>query len=140
MKDQTVFELIHTMEKVTNRLIIQWNQSFNENLGISHVLLLSQLKNNGKSRPIDLAKSLGIAPPSVTHLTEKLMKKDLIIRVADDNDKRISYMEITEKGISILNKAQGEGYLLQKKTFEKLSEEERSQMLNVYHKLNQILD
>ncbi|MBN6885844.1 DNA-binding MarR family transcriptional regulator [Cytobacillus horneckiae] len=140
MKDQSVFELIHTMEKVTNRLIIQWNQSFNENLGITHILLLGQLKNNGKCRPIDLANYLGIAPSSITHLTDKLLSRKLIIRIADENDKRISYVAITENGLEILQKAQEEGYLLQMRTFEKLSAEERHQLLTIYNKLNNLLE
>lgn len=40
MKEQTIFEIIHNMDKVTNNLIIQWNKMFNEDLGVSHILVL----------------------------------------------------------------------------------------------------
>lgn len=104
MNDQTVFELIHAMEQVTNRMIIKWNQSFNEGLGISHILLLSHLKRDGKIKPIDLAESLGIAPSSISHLIQKLSKRNYIIRIPDLNDKRISYLEITDEGLEVLKK------------------------------------
>lgn len=114
MNDQTVFELIHAMEQVTNRMIIKWNQSFNEGLGISHILLLSHLKRDGKMKPIDLAESLGIAPSSISHLIQKLSKRYYIKRIPDLNDKRISYLEITDEGLEVLKKAAEDGHQLQK--------------------------
>lgn len=63
------------MDQVTNYLIIQWNKMFNESLGISHILVLSHLKDNGKSRPSDIARTLGLTPPTLTHLSEKLVQK-----------------------------------------------------------------
>ncbi|MCA1028257.1 MarR family transcriptional regulator [Cytobacillus kochii] len=140
MNDQTVFELIHAMEQVTNRMIIKWNQSFNEGLGISHILLLSHLKRDGKMKPIDLAESLGIAPSSISHLIQKLSKRDYIKRIPDLNDKRISYLDITDEGLEVLRKAAEDGHQLQKNTFARLTNEEIKQLLAIYQKLNLTLD
>lgn len=140
MNDQTVFELIHAMEQVTNRMIIKWNQSFNEGLGISHILLLSHLKRDGKMKPIDLAESLGIAPSSISHLIQKLSKRDYIKRIPDLNDKRISYLDITDEGLEVLKKAAEDGHQLQKNTFAQLTNEEIKQLLAIYQKLNLTLD
>ncbi|MGE6753501.1 MarR family winged helix-turn-helix transcriptional regulator [Rossellomorea sp. NPDC071047] len=139
MKDQTIFELLHTMDQVTNKLIIQWNKGFKENLGISHILVLSHLQVNGKSRPSDIAKNLGITPPSLTHLAEKLVTKQLVVRLVDENDRRISYLEITDKGIDMIHKASQEGQALRQNLFEKLTKEERQHLLSIYEKLNQYL-
>ncbi len=75
MEEQTLFELIHNMDKFTNQMIIQWNKTFNEDLGISHVLVLGHLKNNGKSRPSDIAKILGLTP-----LRSVIYRKSLSLR------------------------------------------------------------
>lgn len=140
-EEQTIFELIHSMDQVTNNLIIQWNKLFKENLGISHILVLSHLKRNGKSRPSDIAKALGLTPPSLTHLSEKLVQKELAIRLIDENDRRIVYLAITESGTEILAKAQKEGQGLRKNVYEKLTAEERQQLLSIYKKLsNSIMD
>lgn len=136
MKEKTFFEIIHNMDKVTNHLIIQWNQTFNEDLGISHILVLSHLRTNGKSRPSDIAKALGMKPPSVTHLSDKLVKKDLVVRITDEWDRRIIYLGITEAGQEIIRKANHEGALLRKNLFEKLTEEEQQQLLRIYEKLS----
>lgn len=140
-EEQTIFELIHSMDQVTNNLIIQWNKLFKETLGISHILVLSHLKRNGKSRPSDIAKAIGLTPPSLTHLSEKLVQKELAIRLIDENDRRIVYLAITESGMEILAKAQKEGQGLRKNVYEKLTAEERQQLLSIYKKLsNSIMD
>ncbi|MHC0037751.1 MarR family winged helix-turn-helix transcriptional regulator [Pseudoneobacillus sp. C159] len=136
MKEQTIFELIHNMDKVTNQLIIQWNKLFNEDLGISHILVLAHLKESGKSRPSDIARILGLTPPTLTHLSEKLVKKNLAIRITDESDRRIVYLDITDSGIDMVHKANQEGILLRKNLFDKLSEPEVQQLLKIYEKLN----
>ncbi|UOQ95469.1 MarR family winged helix-turn-helix transcriptional regulator [Halobacillus shinanisalinarum] len=136
MKEQTIFELIHSMDQVTNNLIIQWNKMFKESLGISHILVLSHLKRSGKSRPSDIAGALGLTPPSLTHLSEKLVQKKLAVRLIDDDDRRIIYLAITDKGNSMINKAHKEGKALRRNLFEKLTEEERQHLLGIYEKLN----
>lgn len=139
MKEQKIFELIHSMDQVTNNLIIQWNKIFKESLGISHILVLGHLKRNGKSRPSDIARALGITPPSLTHLSEKLVQKELTVRLVDENDRRIIYLAITDDGIDMVNKAHTEGKALRENLFEKLTDEEVQQLLIIYEKLNKFI-
>lgn len=136
MKEQTIFEIIHNMDKVTNNLIIQWNKIFNENLGVSHILVLGHLMENGKSRPSDIARTLGLTPPTLTHLSEKLVQKELAIRLEDKSDRRIVFLGITDKGKEVVKRANIEGQILRKNLFEKLTDEERQQLLKIYKKLN----
>lgn len=136
MFEDTIFSIIHNMDKFTNNLIVEWNKTFNEDLGVSHVLLLGHLSTHGESRPSTVAKELGLTPPTVTHLSEKLVKKELAIRSTHENDRRSVYLDITPKGLELLHRASLEGQLLRKKLFEKLTVEEQKQMLNIYEKLN----
>lgn len=135
-QNQTIFELIHKMEQITNNMIIQWNQMFHENLGISHILVLSHLHKNGRSRPSDIAKGLGLTPPTLTHLSEKLIKKGLVVRERNEVDRRALYLKITDDGCDILSSAQEKGLQLRMQLFEKLDIEELHQLLNIYSKLN----
>ncbi|WP_028549667.1 MarR family winged helix-turn-helix transcriptional regulator [Paenibacillus sp. UNC451MF] len=136
MEEQTLFELIHNMDKFTNQLIIQWNKTFSEDLGISHVLVLGHLKKNGKSRPSDIAKILGLTPPTLSYLSEKLVAKKFAVRMVDESDRRIIYLGITDIGTDVLKRASLEGQRLRKNLFEKLTEQERTQLANLYKKLN----
>ncbi|HIV74720.1 MAG TPA: MarR family transcriptional regulator [Candidatus Pseudogracilibacillus intestinigallinarum] len=137
MQDQTVFKILHNMDKFTNGLIVQWNKTFNEDLGVSHVLTLGYLYTNGKSRPSQIARELGLTPPTVTHLCEKLVKRGLAVRSLDDNDRRIILLDITEEGTNLLTRANEEGHKLREEMFIKLTKEELNQLLNIYQKLNE---
>lgn len=136
MEEQTIFEIIHSMDKVTNKLIVQWNKAFGEELGVSYILILGYLSTNGQSRPSDIAKQIGYTPPTVTHLTEKLVKKGLIIRVVSESDRRMTYLEITQEGLKILKKANETGKKLRKNLFENLTDEEKENFSIIYKKLS----
>lgn len=139
MKEQTIFEILHNMDKVTNNLIIQWNRLFEGDLGVSHILVLGHLKSHGKSRPSDIAKALGLTPPTLTHLSNKLVKRELVIRKPDESNRRVIYLEITDKGNEVLMIANEEGKVLRRKLFEMLTDEEREQLLSIYGKLSKFL-
>ncbi|WP_340015051.1 MarR family transcriptional regulator [Paenibacillus sp. FSL K6-1318] len=135
-EEQNIFELIHNMDNFTNKLIIQWNKSFNEDLGVSHVLVLSHLHQNGKSRPSDIAKKLGFTPPTLSYLSDKMVAKELVVRMVDEADRRIIYLNITDKGAEVLGRAILEGQKLRKNLFQKLNEEDRAQLVRIFEKMN----
>ncbi|WP_136607415.1 MarR family winged helix-turn-helix transcriptional regulator [Paenibacillus dokdonensis] len=136
MEEQTIFELIQSMENFTNKLIVQWNKTFNEDLGVSHVLVLGHLKQNGRSRPSDIAKTLGLSPATLSYLSDKLVAKELAVRNVDESDRRIIYLEITDKGVEVLRRATLEGQRLKRVLFEKLTEQDRAQMAAIFKKLD----
>ena len=136
MSEKTIFDILHQMDTFTNSVMIKWNKTFNENLGVTHVLTLGYIKRNKNARPSDISKELGLTPPTVTHLVEKLVQKKLVERVLDDSDRRIIYLVITEKGKEVLKRANVEGQKLRRELFLKLNEEEREQLLALYAKLN----
>ncbi|MCK1975668.1 MarR family transcriptional regulator [Jeotgalicoccus huakuii] len=137
MSEKKIFDLLHQMDTFTNQMMIRWNKIFDEDLGVSHILTLSFIQHNAPSRPSDVSKALGLTPPTVTHLVNKLVKKELVEREANENDRRIIYLVITTKGQEILEKAIESGQVLRKEIFLKLTEDERQQLLNLYKKLNQ---
>ncbi|ALS77223.1 MarR family winged helix-turn-helix transcriptional regulator [Planococcus kocurii] len=136
MSEQTIFEIIHNMDKVTDNLIVQWNKSFNEDLGVSHILVLAHLMVHGKSSPSDIAKEVGLTPPTITHLAEKLISKKLAVRTTSESDRRMIILSITDKGVEMVKRANKEGVTLRKKLFETLTTEERDQLLKIYRKLS----
>lgn len=136
MTEKTIFDILHQMDTFTNSIMIKWNKTFDEDLGVSHILALGFIKSNQKVRPSDISKELGLTPPTVTNLVGKLVKKKTVERSLDDSDRRIIYLAITEKGKEVLKRANKEGQVLRREMFLKLSEEERDQLLSLYEKLN----
>lgn len=82
------------------------------------------------------ATVLGLTPSTLTHLSEKLVRKKLAVRITDESDRRIIYLGITDKGNNMVIRANQEGATLRKNLFEELTDEEREQLLKIYEKLN----
>lgn len=135
MSEQTIFDLLHSIEHVTHKMLVKWGQVREQDLGISHILVLHHLREKGESRPSHLAKTLNFTPASLTHLSTKLIDKNLISRRSDDFDRRISFWEITKEGIELVTQAHSDGQILWKELFTHITEEEQETLLVIYKKL-----
>ncbi len=99
--------------------------------------ILAHLMVSGNSRPSDIARTLGLTSATVTHLSEKLVRKQLAVRITDESDRRVIYLGITEKGSDTLHKAEEYGKELRRNLFERLTNEEKDQLLSIFEKLNE---
>ncbi|NKR92783.1 MarR family transcriptional regulator [Rhodococcus hoagii] len=57
----------------------------------------------GRPRLGDVAKALRIAPRSATEVVDRLQKRDLVERVADDVDRRAVCVRLTDSGRRLLD-------------------------------------
>lgn len=135
-EEQTIFNLVHLMDQVTNKMLIRFQQESELSLGISHILVLLELHNKGEQRPSDLAETLGFTPASLTHLSTKLMKSDYITLRNDEEDRRTKYWNITPAGLEVLGKAQEYGVKVRSEFFSHLTQTERENLVAIYTKLN----
>lgn len=137
--DKNIFELLHTIEKISYQMVVKWQQRSNNDLGISHILVLQELVNEGESRPSDIAKKLNFTPASLTHLSMKLTKQGLIERRQSEEDKRTKYLSITNAGKELVEKAYNDGIEVRRELFSHISTEEQQKMLEIYRKLDEAL-
>lgn len=137
--DKNIFELLHTIEKISYQMVVKWQQRSDNDLGISHILVLQELVNEGESRPSDIAKKLNFTPASLTHLSMKLTKQGLIERRQSEEDKRTKYLSITDAGKELVDKAYNDGIEVRRELFSHISTEEQQKMLEIYRKLDEAL-
>lgn len=76
-----------------------------------------------------------VANSSLTYILDKLEKKELILRIKDEKDKRVYYVELSEKGKKTSNKIFSEHYEVMKKYFCIFTEEERDNFIYLMKKL-----
>ena len=65
--------------------------------------ILAHLKKIGKSKVQKLAEISFITSGTITHHINKLVKLDYVTTKKDEIDRRITWVEITPKGIAIFN-------------------------------------
>jgi DNA-binding MarR family transcriptional regulator len=90
---------------------------------------------HGKQQVNNLSESLMITPGGITGICDKLVKKELIGRTRDEGDRRVVFLEITDKGREELQKL----VLIRKKfigdLYGSLSEEDINHLIRIYNEL-----
>lgn len=75
-----------------------------DGLVVSHGNILDILyDNNGKLTMKEISEGINRSKSTVTQLVDKLLKSGYVTKEADLEDKRISYIVLTEKGLRIKN-------------------------------------
>lgn len=69
-----------------------------------------------------LAKTLGITRSAVSQMVNKLELKEIVCRVPDTKDRKIAYIELSEKAMDIYNQMKERVNLFLQKIMERLGE------------------
>jgi DNA-binding MarR family transcriptional regulator len=112
-----------------------------KDLGFADIMVM-MLVSYKEPAPImaDLARELSISNSMMTHIIDKLEKKDLVQRVRDTSDRREIRVKITQEGMNLLNKI----YQNEKKHFlgflEKLEPRKREKFVEALSTLMDIVE
>ena len=94
------------------------------NLTIPQLKSLSFISNNGTSNPGRLATALGVTPPNITGIVDRLFEQGLITRHESQIDRRVLLLQTTEKGEDILSEIRDWRIKTMHKVLTKLNDEE----------------
>lgn len=89
--------------KVWTKLSRDWKINLEQSLaplteGQLHVLEL--LLDSDQMKPSDLLRHLSTTPAAITTLLDRMERNELIARTRDDNDRRIVWITVSDKGMS----------------------------------------
>lgn len=96
---------------------------------------LNVVSEAGKIRMSALATKLGIKARTVTQFVDALEKENILVRVPDPNDRRSTFIQLTDNAPPLLNKVSSAMINIAEEIFAPLSIEERSQLLQLLNKL-----
>ena len=72
-------------------------------LTIPQLKSLFYVSGHGKVNPSALASGIRVTPANVTGIVERLVEQGLLIRTADADDRRVSWLAVTDKGKTLIN-------------------------------------
>lgn len=132
-------KLIKLFYYILKRMKREWN---NQIQGVNHsqYLILNSLMRTGPQKAAQLAELTQTTPGAVTSATDKLVAEGYAQRRGDEGDRRVVYLEITEKGRALaesLGQAQNDVTM---KFFQGLPEEDIQHLIRIYHKISENLD
>jgi len=87
----------------------------------------------------ELAEVFEVKKSAITAIINRLWEKGLIQRTRDENDRRVVYLTLTEKGTALFDKTEERIHKLVESLINKFDETEIKQFLNTFEKLNQVL-
>lgn len=105
--------------------------------------VLATIRRSGKPyrlAPKQLMKSVLITSGAMTALLDRLTKLELIYRVPDEHDKRIKLACLTEKGITVIDKAIVERFDVATSAVQHLDAKKRGQLAKLLKELLMSID
>lgn len=102
VKDIPIPLLLHQILHAQTYRIMQCMKDVDLKPGQAGCLFI--LSKEGRLPQKEIAKKLGVKPPSITALLKKLEARGLIIRCQDEGDQRISWISLSEEGKCYINR------------------------------------
>lgn len=102
-------------------------------------LLLYLLQKNEKCSPGELSRVMKISSARVAAALNNLERKEMIVRLTDDRDKRKVFVELTEEGKKQAKKCRQIPQGMVERLMEQLGEEDSRQMLRILRRINGIM-
>lgn len=128
-----VIEMDRQVQRVVRRRSADaW---MNLNLTVPQVKTLFFVSNQPGTNPTKLAAALGVTPPNITGIVDRLVEQGLLVRRDNDEDRRAHILHTTEKAESILSGLRGRRTDVLREIYECLEQRDLSQLAEGLSKL-----
>jgi DNA-binding MarR family transcriptional regulator len=120
-----IAKILDDSEKIFNSIpVIIPPEWFSSDLTVAQLRILLFLYMRGSARMSDIASGLGITLPTATGIVDNLVKKSLVARETDPQDRRLVICTLSAPGQKLINKIWELGQFQMEKLLEGLSIEQ----------------
>lgn len=102
-REEKMYDLESLMRSIFRQLRNEINVVLGSVLSRNEFIILKSLKENGPQNASNLAKELDVSASHITAVTDSLLSKALITRKRSPNDRRITLIDLTEDGQTVLS-------------------------------------
>lgn len=128
---QAANEVLHAYLQVSRRISEELRGHFGKlNLTFPQTLVLTLLDSDGPMPISALAKATGSANSTISGVVDRLERSGLLRRVRSEQDRRVIFVEVTEKYRAIQEESKNYALSRFSDSINSLSEEELNQVLN----------
>lgn len=133
-----VYFISRTKQKMTQFIQLQLKNQQLDELIPSHGNILTALYENGDKMPLnEIAKRIGRDKSTVTSLVNKLSGLGYVEKVADMKDKRVTFVQLTERGQELKPRFDQISAQVYDTAYRGFSPQEKEQFLLLLKRLNQ---
>ena len=130
-------EIVPIMMKEFAR--IQPQEIYRGKVTLPQILILQHLIFNQPLRMTDIANFMRVSMAATTGIVDRLVKSGYVIRVFDQNDRRIVKIKTTAKGVALMKRLETDRRKSVINIFGKLSEKDRLDYLRVLMRIKSTL-
>lgn len=133
-----VYFISRTKQKMTQFIQSQLRKQQLDELIPSHGNILTVLYENGDRMPLsEIAKRIGRDKSTVTPLVNKLAGLGYVERVAGQQDKRVTFVQLTRQGHELKPRFEQISAQVYETAYRGFSPEEKEQFLSLLKRINQ---
>ena len=136
MNERDIISLISKVRENANSFIIAQMEAWGiKGLVTSHGDILCELFENDKLSMKDLTERIGRDKSTVTVLVDKLLKQGYVEKARDDEDNRIVFVTLTEKGKELKPMFETISKKLIATAYNEISQEEKERLIETLTKI-----
>ena len=139
--NEEIMEIMGLIRQIHIRMSRYYLKMLNEyDMTIQHYTLLLLPIYQGTLRMNEIASKLAVTNPAVTNLVDQLEQKGLIKRLSCEEDRRVTLIEITDEGRSLVEKIQEISLALFSRTFAAFDTDTRAKLKTFFTKFLENFD
>lgn len=138
---QEINEILHAYLQVSRQMSEGLRGHFGKlNLTFPQTLVLTLLDSDGPMPISSLAKATGSANSTISGMVDRLERSGLLRRVRSEHDRRVIFVEVTEKYREVRNESESYAISRFSDSISTLTEEQIHQVLTGLNLLQQALE
>lgn len=107
-RSRAIERIVRTLPRIMGALFSERLMTEEAELTIPQIRTLSALQCHSRRTMGELAEALGVSLPSATQIVDRLVRRGLVERSPDAEDRRVVRVSLTETGASITQEARRE--------------------------------
>ncbi|MBP1996574.1 MarR family winged helix-turn-helix transcriptional regulator [Paenibacillus eucommiae] len=110
-----------------------------EELTVDQFSTIRYIRKRGKCTSSELSDSFCVGKSSITAIITRLFDKELLERMPDEKDRRVTYLSLTVKGAQLADEMEEKIQVLLASYIKHFDEQEAIQFIETYEKLASVL-
>jgi DNA-binding MarR family transcriptional regulator len=136
MVDQyTSGQLVDVFRLVVKQSTAMWRMQIGRSFSPAQFYILEKLNTSGPQKVNDLAAALQITAGAITGRSDKLIEEGYAIRCRAEDDRRVVYLSITDKGKSKLDAISKQWEAIVERFFHGFTEEQIIQQIKFHEQI-----
>lgn len=133
-------ELLELFSNVLKKMKKEWTKQLEHELSPTQYFILKTLNDSGPRKATELADVIQMTPGAITGASDKLVSEGYAERRGTKDDRRVVYLEITDKGKVLVKSMIEKQKAATAKFFEGLSDEDINHLIRIYQQISHNLD